>query len=385
MRLLALAWLPLVLLAQDTESVPEEPVPVELPARAPIAGMPGLDLRSNVVFHEAPDQPHELAIVMIFPARARIELSARGSDWHARQREYQAGAHAYVVGSGEATSFELEDSQRAELFLRVELRRALMLWPDGPAWSGEGATRTRGVAGAGSLEVVLDDAGRPASMRALDAGGEELEAYSRFEWFEKHARTWPRAMDFSYRGTPVWREELIDVGVRPNFLDWFFLPADRRPTEPVGFDAAGAVRNTDLPPMVVRHVALEGERTWEELLEHAATLVTAARAELATAGLDVQDPVDFQLDGEGRVTHCTLRLAGPLSDRGDETPAGWTALAERPALTTFEHGPPGDLQALVRHMRKAAPTGSKPGRPYVRSNPAAGPEGRLQVVLPLAP
>jgi len=345
------------------------------------AAAPGLYARSRVVFFEAPDVPHELQVVFMFPDRARIQLSAVGAGWSARQLEYRNGDDYYFVASNSARSEELQGERRDELRLRLELRRALMLWEPGPEWTAHDDLRTRAVPDAGSLEARVDATGRPLSLRALDAGETELEAYSAIEWEERDGRRWPQAMDYAYRGTRVWREEVLERSLQPNFLDWFFVPADRRELEPQAQTLPQDVRHTDLPPAVVRRFEVDGAATWEALLARGAELVAAARRELAPQGLEVEEPVSFLLSDAGRITHCELRLAGSPP----EVPAGWTAVPERPGLTVFGHGPPTDVGEQLDRLRRLAPPATRPGHPYLRVRPGAGPRGEFQIALPLVP
>lgn len=363
---------------QETPVAAPTAVP-ELPPRAPIAGLPGVFARSHITFFEAPDQPHELEVMYVFPQRARIQLFATSAPPDARQLEYRSGDQFFFVAGSSPTSEQLEGQGRKNLELRMELRRNLLLWPDGDAWSGEGSTRTLTVPGAGSLEVALDDAGRPRSMRALNASSEELEAYSAIEWREVHGRRWPHHMEFSYGGARVWSEDVYDIKVHMAYLDWFFMPVDRRLQLPPDFDAASRVVTLDLPPFVVRRYEVDGSLAWKDLLAHAEALVNAARAELEPLGLSVEAPVNFLLSDQGRATHCELRLQAPVATH----PPGWILLPERPVLTMFGVGPPLGLDQKIRRLRSLAPADAEPGQPYVRTRPSEGPGGKLQVVLPL--
>ncbi len=62
-------------------------------------------------------------------------------------------------------------------------------------------------------------------------------------------------------------------------------------------------------------------------------------------------------------------------------PRKWLAVL----LSVFAPGPPAGLQRLMRLLRSRAPVDAAPGQPYLRMNPSDGPDGKLQVVLPLTP
>ena len=200
------------------------------PTRSKIGRMRGVRFLSRVTFEAAPEEPHELALSLAFPARSRLTLESADG----RVERYQLGDTWFgqdITAGGLATrrqSFLLAGEDRDEARLDIALRRALFLWPDGPEFTGAGTTFTSKVEGLGVLLALVDeDSGRPRSIRAIGRRGKVIAELRDVTWTTGGERAWPKTLVFAAGGKALWSEVVERVEDEWLFADTWFLPSDR--------------------------------------------------------------------------------------------------------------------------------------------------------------
>lgn len=208
-----------------------------LPPRAPLAGVAGFRMVLEVRFAAAPDQPHQLELVQLFPARAYGCLSHQGPAGVARIIELLAGKRGWQIDAGATHAQAASDAVRAELELRAALRAALVLWPDGAAWRLDPATPDRhttevtGASGAcGRLVVDCAPGAAPTRAAAERLDGTAVEELRAIAWQTHEGRAWPASAELWSQGERVWSETLVSASTRVSFQDEFFRP--RLPVQP---------------------------------------------------------------------------------------------------------------------------------------------------------
>jgi hypothetical protein len=211
------------------EPGPESRTPSPLDGLAPrraVRGLEGFRSRSRVVFAGRPEDPHELIVACVFPGRALWRLRREEARAGERRLQYWCGERVFLIPEAEGVSTELEGEETARARLRMELRRALMLWPAEHSWSGGGAGSRTTLGGLGGLEAShFDPKGRPGSLAALLPDGLELERLEAIRWREESP--WPAAWELVANGRLLWREEVLEVQTDVGYLDAYFIPPDR--------------------------------------------------------------------------------------------------------------------------------------------------------------
>ncbi|MCE9593247.1 MAG: hypothetical protein K8S98_03540 [Planctomycetes bacterium] len=346
-----------------------------LPKRAPIAHLAGFESVSTVRFAAEPARAQRLVATYVFPARTRWLMTVIGEPTKARTVHYRSGQRWFVHDDGSATSRELAGDEREQIDHFFTLRQALVLWPDGFAWSGGDNERTTEAAGVGKLVATLGDDGRPRAIVCRDAAGGELEGLREVKWRADRGRAVPEQCALTRRGEVAWRETIEAIEFEVGYLDEFFTPVDRRPhDETTGRELA--IESVELPARLVRPLSVELSDDWHEL----STRANAARNELEAKGLKLDDGVEVELDASGKATRCLARLAEDVAP----TPPEWTRRPGASALSFKLTAPRADVAAALAELLRRVPAGSRPGTAYVRIT--AGADGRsLQLVLPLAP
>lgn len=365
------------LLAQEPAQAPHAPEPGP---RAAVAGLAGFQSVSRLDFGSGANR---LTALYVFPDRAR---------WHFEDYAGEGAEHLFLYRHGERVhqlaggpSQGLEGAERDALVLQLELRRAVMLWPDGFAWGApengmrsapvpaDSCCRTRVL---GTLVATLAD-DRPVRVEARDVQGRPLEALAIRAWQESHGRTWPRTLVMEGEGGGF-VETIESIETRVHYLELSFVPPDRR--TPSGTNSPGpSILAQDLVPVTYAAHALPAGVSWEEALTRARTWIAEA-AEDGKAGGRIVDPTPtFELSEEGRPVRCLVRLAVALVP----APAGYETQPERPGLLLGL----GSLEtlepAMLARLRQAVPKGATPGVAYVRVH--ARPDLPVELVLPLVP
>jgi hypothetical protein len=345
--------------------------------RAALAGMAGVQCTSRL---EGADGAALLTVVYLFPDRVR---------WHLESGAPEAPTHVYRYRLGErvhegtgASSLQVEGEARDALLLDLELRRAVLCWPDGFDWSP-------GEAGASSATVFRDSCcrqgplgtllaslenGRPVRVRARDARGLAGASFEVRAWQERSGRPWPAQVAVeSAQGS--WIETIESLGTRVHYIEESFLPPDRRP--PSGESSAGQpLVARDLVGMTYAASDLPAGATWEEARRRARERLLELRE--ASPDPSALDPVPaFGIGSDGLPRSSWVRLRAPV----DPPPPGFTSTGERvgfvvPLRSISEVD--GDLLA---RLARCAPAGSRAAGPYVRFHDR--PQFPIELVVPL--
>jgi hypothetical protein len=336
-----------------------------------LAGLDGFLTRSTIVFAGHDDEPHALEAVYMLPDRARFSLQRLDSP--VRVSEYRRGAAAWRFAPDAGVSSRLERDERRALLLRMELRRAAMLWPDGFAWTslapGEGTDERvcrvpdpdpAASVPLGELCAAVDGEGRAVRVSAT-IEGVEMERLWIDAWQSVLGRSWPRSLRLAVGDVPVWSEWLETVRTDVFFTDLVFLPHDRRLASP----ATRAERNVlsrDLIPMTYRALALPEGCTWSAALDEAERALERAAEELRGRGLTVDPTPRIELSRAGRPRSVLVRHEGAPTP----PPEGFTAVDERPGLIELVPSLAAVTPERIEALRRALPEGQEGGPPYVR-------------------
>ncbi|MCK6448222.1 MAG: hypothetical protein L6Q99_17690 [Planctomycetes bacterium] len=355
----------------------------ELEKRAPIAHVAGFESISQVTFAADPARPHRLVATHVFPGRTKWLLTLAAEPNKARSAFYRSGKSWRALDEGVVASRELGGDERSQLAHFFSLREALVLWPDGRAWTGDGSSRRATVEG-GTLVAELGAESLPTRIAWHDGTDVELEALREIVWRTEpvqNGRRAPASFTLTARGAAVWRETVHSLDFSAAYLDSFFTPPDRRAAQ-TGQKSAQHGEWVELPTCAVRRLACECEP--DEPWKSQVTKILAAREALAKdpalRGVVLEDAVEVELDASGRPTAAYARLADPAA----ELPAGFvrrpgaSALSLRFAPERF--APELALARLVERV----PAGARAGRAYVRIG-ASGPNDTAQLVLAVVP
>lgn len=344
------------------------------PPRAPIAGLRGYESRSRIEYPAQPGRLHDLRAAYVFPDRVRWWISARDGSNVVRRMRYRSGPHVFSVEAQQSASIEFRAEDRAALIAAFDLRRALFLWPDEGAWTGEGDTRTALLANGDRMRArVAGTPPRPTEIEYLPASDEFRDRLSAITWRADGARTWPATFEVWNGATLAWRETVDGVDVETRFVDSFFVPPDRRGVAGVPMDD---VRDLDIPAACVRRIELDAGTTWD-----------AARAELTRArtqhaedkGAPLEELSTFEVRKDGAPAAIVLRLAR----MPDSPPKGFAVLAERVGTATSVSGLRAVDGAVLGRLAARLPGGGAAGRPYVRFDGAKPDIGDVVVVVPV--
>lgn len=349
----------------------------EAPAPGKRAGLGGLAGFHSVSRLEFPDFRLRLTATYVFPDRARWSLEDYDAPFPLADQFFRFGATAHHYATN-ATSSELTELAREHTLLQLELRRAVMLFPDGFAWedASDGAREAEVFADSccrreplGRLRATTPD-GR-VSIEARDRAGELRETVTIEERQEVRGRSFPRVLAVSGVNA-TFRETIERVETRIHYLDLAFTPGDRRklsgPPRP-----AGEILASDLVPMTYAERELAAGTSWEHALARARELAEEVRQSLPSE--HELDPVpSFEVSTEGLPVRCLVRLKKAC----EPPPAGFVHQGERLGLLTALGGFSATASSL-EHLRAAIPAGIKGGHAYVRVH---RPE-RIDLVLPL--
>ena len=347
---------------QDADD-PKPPAVETPPPLETVAGLVGLTTVSTVRFPSQPETAYRLETNYAFPERARWELSLEGQG---RQVDHRYGDALFRTPFLETASIPLEGPDGAWVRSAMELRRALFLWPDGFAWSGEGGERNvqlsefRGAPGA-ELVATLGDDGRPLRVvahRGEDAPIEVLEV--REGWFEHGERWWPRRVELRLGDAVPWDETVEQVDTRRRWIEAFFVPLDRRAEVPLASN--GLLLRFEVPALVLKAVPLDDAATWPKALARASTLHASRSSELGARGLRVDPSVRVGVDGRGRPESLLLGLR----EAEGAPPDGWKRLTARRAVAFVLETPEQVTRARVDELLAAIPEGSRAELGYVR-------------------
>ena len=371
--------------AQPTEEAPaSSPLPGPA-ARKKVAGIGGFVAESRVVMPQRPDWPHRFDSYYAFPDRVRWWLSPEGSlAPGARRLVYRYGEQAHLLDNGQAVSEELLGEERFDLFLRMELRRALFLWPDGFEWTTSERSAQADLGATGRLVATLDEQGRPTSLSSLDREDRPVETLHTITWREQDGRPWPATLRLRGDQGEVWSEEVLSVRTSPRYLDSFFLPPDRREFKGTETVDDVQLQGVDVPARIERRFELGGQTEWRQVIEDCRPLVNAALEKLGSDGPGIESVYYFELDAEARPVSLVLRLAAGELAPGAPPPEGWRRRESLPALSLQVRSLSWVSKERLEALRTAGgEAGQAAGPAYLRVDIGEGSSAWAQLILPL--
>ncbi len=360
--------------------------------KAPIAGISGFRSKSRVSSFPDGKDTRALDAYYVFPDRVRWQLLREGAPASERLLYFRSGEGYWIQRAGVAQSIPLEGDELLATMAHMELRRALMLWPDGLTWSGEGALRRahspiRPQARDGQqprvlvLDARLDEQGRPRELEArweLPSGDQrDLElSFRDVTWLDQGGRWWPHTLTLEGPGVHGWHEAFESVDPRLDSLDHFFLPADRKPGQaPAGLETPMAVK---LPPVVQLRLLLAEGSSWDAALTTARRLHGEQAALLTGQGIELDGAVAIEIDGSGQPVACLLRL----TNASPELPQGWSRLAARDGISLRRNSQGPFSAADLARVGALLPAGAQAGAAYVRLHRRSDGTELAQLVRP---
>jgi hypothetical protein len=364
---------------QAPQDPPTKPVPPPPKPKA-IAGIAGFESVSTLQYPAAADRPHQLRATYVFPDRVRWQITAREKDASERLLQYRYGDAFFRLPPRTAASELCEGAERNQLLLQMELRRALMLYPDGFEWKGSGLDRRAELGELGSLfahwAAATDK--RPSEIGDAGPDGKPIDVYKAIEWRETRGRVWPAAAEMWHAGELVWKETVDSVEVQGRFIDSFFLPPDRRDrstAEPV----ESGVRELDLPATCSLRIELPKGTSWDDALAVRARARDEWTTRLGEQKLELDPSATIEVAGEGEPIAVVLRL---LSVPG-KPPAGFVVADARKGRGVAVGGLREVTAARIAELRKDVRADSNPANPYVRFDASRGAGAdRVWIVLP---
>lgn len=355
--------------------------------RIRVGGLLGFQSRSRVRFLDAQGNEDRsagellLTATYAFPDRARWQLEPREGDPSDRRLLFVYGSGAWAIQPRSAASEPISGENARAVRLMFLLRRAVLTWPGGLEWNGEGEWRTARAPGGLVLRARLGADGLPGEIESRLDGGPPQERILELQWYEPRGpQPRPARWALFAQGRPIWREELLALDTRARHIDEFFLPPDRRPRPASGATPIGLVV---VPARAERRVPLDRKLDWPQVPAAFHRLRQAEAAALAERGRALDRTPRAEVDAAGRPAALLLVIPG-----AGEPPPGYIAQGEGNALAApLSQGPP-PTPAMLGLLRKAAPVGSRPAGPprvEIRPQGASGPPGRVLLVLEPAP
>jgi hypothetical protein len=348
--------------------------------RKPLAGLSGFECVSTLVYPAAPDRPHQLKATYSFPDRARWQISAKQGAPGERSLQYRFGEAVYRVPPDSGDSELCAGEDRSQVLLQIELRRALMLYPDGFVWKDDGAERRAVLADLGSLRARAGSDGRPTEIGDAGPDGKAIDVYKSIRWREIGGRAWPASMELWHGGELVWNETVESVDVAARYVDSYFVPPDRRERSPAEPDR-GEPRNLDIPECCSLRIEIPKGTGWSSALEDLERRRAEWTSRLAERKLELEGHATIELSREAEPAAFVLRLASVP----ETPPPGFQTTGPRRGLAVAVRGLAEVTAARVGDLRKAIPEKSAEGAAYVRFDPRDGEKARVVIVLPYSP
>jgi hypothetical protein len=369
-----------------------QPQLIEPPARAAVAGLAGLAVTSELSGEDVEGRAteSELSVWYVFPERARWQRNPRPARPGARELAFRYGPQTWRVEPLQSVSRRLAGEEARATELEFELRRALWMWPDGFAWSGEGGFRSAPVRTPAVdegppcfLVARLGEGGRPSEMGvavgAAEGDARALLHVRNVTWRAAEERSFPADFDL-YRGSVhAWHERVSATYLAPQALDHFFLPPDlKRGDLPVSDAPPREVR---IPERAERRVELHAGEDWDAALQAAQRLAGEERDRLAPQGLALAPGVLIELDREGRPRAVRVELASLPG----ELPADWVRAPEQPAWDQRMARPGAVSAQQLARLRSFLGPSERPDWAFVRLAPDDRGVLRATVVQPFEP
>jgi hypothetical protein len=314
----------------------------------------------------------------VFPDRARWQLTLLEEKHGDREVRYRYGEHAYLLRAGSHRSEECSGDERDEMLLSMELRRALVLYPDGFDWKDAGPERRADLV-IGTLLALPASAGdsKPAEMRALARDGKVVEAFRSIVGREKNGRSWPSTLELWRANELLWRETIDSIDVEGRVIDAYFLPADRRPASGSAMPVEKA-RNQDLPASCGLRVEIPKGAAWTEVAQGYGRLREEWNVRLRDLGFDVDRHATVEIGPNGEAVAWVVRL-DPIPD---QPPSEFRKVGTRRGVVLAVRGLAGITAEKLGQLNAALPNGSKAGNAYVRFDSRDGDGATVLIVLP---
>lgn len=370
-------------LAQAPRAVAEAQAKVQaapkLPPRRPIAGIEVLETTSSVVQVAEPGPKRELVVTFAFPGRVRILESTQSDHGVERRFRYRYGDTLYQHDLKDPASTELTGAARTDALAEMELRRAVLLWPDGFEWKADGETRSGSVGEAGSVQAhVGASAKQPDRIAIVAENGAERVSFRSVQWRESGGRVWPASFELWRAGKHVATETIAGTDVTKTYIDLFFMPTDRRDRATERDAMLGLVREQELPRFCARRVELTQGTSWPEARREIEAVLADWSARVKERALALDPGWTVELDDAARPKAVLVRLA----TIPDPAPEGFSTSAVRQARVMFVEGLTDATAARLEELRRAVPASATAQHAYLRIRPDGGP---VLIVLPLAP
>jgi len=347
--------------------------------RKPIGGIAGFESVSKLAYHGTPDRPHQLRTTYVFPERVRWQISKPAGETPQRVLHYRYGDAVFRMSPGVSSSEVCSAEDRTKWLLQMELRRALMLFPEGFAWKGDGLERRAEMEGLGSLiaRFTSESESMPVEIGNAGTDGRAIDAFRSIRWKESRGRRWPASVELWHEGELAWTETVESVDVQAQYVDSFFLPPDRRDlstAEPL----PESVGELDLPASCFLRIDLQKGAQWEDAC--AELLLQRAEWSKRLSGpdqeLDANETIEISKDGD------PVAILLRLKKVPESPPAGFTTVPARHALACRVSGTRAARAERLADLKRALPHGSAEGTAYVRFECGASSPGRFLVVLP---
>jgi hypothetical protein len=337
--------------------------PAQAPPATP-APVRTVESVSEVVYAAAPDAPHRLVSTYAGADRVRWQLSTGTGAEQKRQVHWRHGELAFVLEKRGTASRELAGEERALQITHMELRRALLCWPEGFAWKrGEdGSQADLGALGSLHARFAKPGDATPSEIVELDPHGESRDAYRHILWTADRGRAVPASAELHHADELVWSETFEALHTRGRYLDSFFLPPDRATAAPV---ETTPVQTLDVPATCTRRIEIPHSASahdWQSAIEQVEALHAEWAPRLQAAGYALEGKATVELGPDLEPAACVLRL-----ERVPETPPeGFKTEPARKVAALSLHAlgqlAPRHLQRLV----SAVPKGTDPRSAYVR-------------------
>lgn len=229
--------------AGDLPGVPPETVVEPKPAQKAPAD---LHFVTDLLFTGSPDAPHSLTVTFQGPSLCRWTMQRLRDEDKDRIINYRSGDRIFELPQDSQASIEYGEKDAAFILLRMELRRATMLWPDAPRgltdWiesdDGKSSLDVTTAAGAKLGVIVMrslaeepptgeDDSSGMQLFTAFDAAGAAGESLRIRERYEHEGRSWPKRFSLEIGPTEVWTETVTKLNTQTWFGEEYFAPYDR--------------------------------------------------------------------------------------------------------------------------------------------------------------
>ncbi|HEV8112772.1 MAG TPA: hypothetical protein VGR31_08345 [Planctomycetota bacterium] len=358
-----------------------KPVPPLSKLKA-IAGIAGFETFSTLLYAAAADRPHQFRATYVFPDRVRWQITERDKDASERSIQYRYGDTFFRLPPRSAVSELCEGTDRSRLLLQMELRRALMLYPDGFEWKGSGLDRRAELGELGSLfaHSTSETDKRPGEIGSAGPDGKPIDVYKAIQWRETRSRLWPASIEMWHAGELVWKETVDSVEVQGRFIDAFFLPPDRRDRSTAEPVETGA-RELDLPATCALRIELPKGTSWDDALAVRARARDEWTARLGEQKLELDPSATIEVAREGEPTAVVLRLLSVP----EKPPAGFVVADARKARGIAVGGLREVTAARLADLRREVPADSQAANPYARFDASRGAGvDRVWIVLPYA-